>query len=476
MALAEINDIQSKIRKYHSLSEAILLDRRTIGYPYYFVSIDLTYISSRTLELQEEFVLKCIYQGLRTRQEISSFLGINEKFVERILSSLIFRELLTLDQSFQLTKAGLEALERQTVLATVSENFTFYLDALSGKIPNVFSIKKIERENCIALKRIIQKPKLVEDLVDYYEEIQGILRFQQKQDRLELLQINRVEKVYAQWHEIDLMLYKASPDDTEINYEVFSRDSIATEYRDAIDRLYAKGEKILDSVLHFDMEPKGRVDNSDTDDLFKININKNDVLEIEKLSVKLTSLEENDSFSEAGNSSKEKKNEIRQQLEEYKTKTNILNIVHTLEHRDYLFKALQDSQKRLMIVSPWIRSSVVDSNFLRLLEFTLKRNISVYILYGIKQRPGFGQQNDSSAIRSLDKLAKSYQNFHFAEVKNTHRKIVVCDDLFAIVTSFNFLSFRADPILTYRDELGVVLRDEKTIKDLFESGLALLKL
>jgi hypothetical protein len=61
----------------------------------------------------------------------------------------------------------------------------------------------------------------------------------------------------------------------------------------------------------------------------------------------------------------------------------------------------------------------------------------------------------------------------FEKVKNTHRKILVCDAEFGIVTSFNFLSFRADPNLTYRDELGLIIRDSATLEDLFNSGMNL---
>lgn len=475
MNISENSDIQNKIRKYRSLPEAILLDRRIIGYPFYSVSVDLTYIGSRILELQEEFVLKCINQGLRTCREISIFLGIDEKFIERIISSLLFKELIALDEILKLTETGLDALEKQTILATVSENFFFHLDALSGKILSSFNINRIDRDRCIALKRVVLKPKLGEDLIDYHEEIQGILRFEKGQDRLELLQINKLEKIYTQWHEVDLMLYKASPDDTEINYEVFSRGSIAIEYRDSIDRLYARGEKILDAALHYDSEIdlKDIEIDSSASELSIVKISKNDVLEIERLGAQLSAINENDSFSKVCNSPKE--NEIRKQLKEYKQKTNISEIIHTIEHRDYLFEAFKKSKQRLMIISPWIRSSVIDKNFLTQLEHALKSNILVHILYGIKQRPGFGQQNDSKAIESLEKLTTIYsKNFIFSAVKNTHRKIVICDDLFGIVTSFNFLSFRADPNLTYRDELGVVLRDKKTIDDLYKSGLDLL--
>lgn len=126
-----------------------------------------------------------------------------------------------------------------------------------------------------------------------------------------------------------------------------------------------------------------------------------------------------------------------------------------------------------MIVSPWIRANVIDNEFLSSLEAVLAKKIEVHILYGIKQKFGVGQQNDIAAVKKLEDLAQKYQNFVFKKVNNTHRKTIVCDHKFGVITSFNFLSFRADPSLTYRDELGVVLKDKETVESLFQSGLSL---
>ena len=101
---------------------------------------------------------------------------------------------------------------------------------------------------------------------------------------------------------------------------------------------------------------------------------------------------------------------------------------------------------------------------------TLKRKIQVYIFYGLKSS---NQQNNPISIQRLEELSTQYKNLRFEKVKNTHRKILVCDAEFGIVTSFYFLSFRADPNLTYRDKLGVIIRDSATIEDLFNSGINL---
>ncbi len=60
----EIKDLENKIRKNYSNPEAIVLDSKPVGYPFYVLRLDLTYLANRELQLLEEFVLKCITYGL----------------------------------------------------------------------------------------------------------------------------------------------------------------------------------------------------------------------------------------------------------------------------------------------------------------------------------------------------------------------------------------------------------------------------
>jgi hypothetical protein len=92
--------------------------------------------------------------------------------------------------------------------------------------------------------------------------------------------------------------------------------------------------------------------------------------------VKLHSLDDDaDSFTDSKNPSikKEERRKLKQKLDQLKTQSKISEIIHTYEHRNYLFKALKEAKQRLMIVSPWITGYVVDQNFLEMLEETLKK-------------------------------------------------------------------------------------------------------
>jgi hypothetical protein len=470
-------DFENKIRKYHSLPEALVIDCQPIGYPFHVLNVDLTYLADRQLQLAEEFVMKCISQELNNQREIAFFLGMDENLIEKVLSELLSKDLIKREDFFKLTELGLDGLEKQTILAPISETKTFYIDALNGKLREMREkslLKSFDSKNNNLLNKIIKKPRKghIEDIVDYYEQIEKLLQNFNSSNRIELIQVNNIEKVYTQWHELFLVLYQRNPDDKEIEYEIFSRGNIQVEYRTTIEQLYAGGNKILDPIFKEIEQDKLSPDNLGEGKILSP-INDEDIKAVERLSVKLHSLDDDaDSFTDSKNQSikKEERRKLKQQLDQLKTQSKISEIIHTYEHRNYLFKALKEAKQRLMIVSPWITGYVVDQNFLEMLEETLKRKIQVYIFYGLKSS---SQQNNPISIQRLEELSTQYKNLRFEKVKNTHRKILVCDAEFGIVTSFYFLSFRADPNLTYRDELGVIIRDSATIEDLFNSGINL---
>lgn len=152
------------------------------------------------------------------------------------------------------------------------------------------------------------------------------------------------------------------------------------------------------------------------------------------------------------------------------------------EHPPFLKKALLSAKRRLVIVSPWIRDSVIDWPFIASLEALLKSGVEVYIGYGIEKADGNGKRNAAKekpditprAESDLRQLADRYKNFHFVYVGNTHRKSLVCDDQFAVVTSFNWLSYKGDSQSSPRDERGIVFRKRHHVERLAAEELDLL--
>lgn len=144
-------------------------------------------------------------------------------------------------------------------------------------------------------------------------------------------------------------------------------------------------------------------------------------------------------------------------------------MLETYDHPLLLDTALREAQRQLVIVSPWIKSRVVDDAFVGRLRNLLRNGVDVYVGYG------FGEtetQDDSDAVKALTRLAEEHPNFVFRRFGDTHAKVLICDDSYAIVTSFNWLSFVGDRRRTFRDERGMLIRDQAAIKDSKDRVLA----
>jgi phosphatidylserine/phosphatidylglycerophosphate/cardiolipin synthase-like enzyme len=161
--------------------------------------------------------------------------------------------------------------------------------------------------------------------------------------------------------------------------------------------------------------------------------------------------------------------ELRQRLEaaekqlsvvlEERNRQQVRNL-YMLDHPPLLADALLNAKERLLIISPWIYGAVVDEDFLERLEALLKRKALVRIGYGISEvETELRKSRDIEARKGLQKLAARYANLTLRRLGNTHAKILIKDEEYAVVTSFNWLSFRGDPNRKLRDEQGVLIGD-----------------
>jgi len=168
----------------------------------------------------------------------------------------------------------------------------------------------------------------------------------------------------------------------------------------------------------------------------------------------------------------QKISERAQEIESLKKQLEELTVryLEVYDHPPRLQDAIDNSQKRLMIISPWIRANVVDKKFLQAFEKMLKRRVEVFIGYGLgNDKDKKMSKADSEAENKLKNLASKYDNFGLKRLGNTHAKILICDTKFAITTSFNWLSFKGDPDRTFRDERGTLVSIPKNIDELFAS-------
>ena len=148
--------------------------------------------------------------------------------------------------------------------------------------------------------------------------------------------------------------------------------------------------------------------------------------------------------------------------DEQKSKTSTIpagnmRLLEKNEHYDYLLKSIRDAQKKVVILSGWITSYVVDSKFNRLLLTKLKSGVAVYIGYGWENSQGqhVNMEASEKSLLALKKLAKKYPNQLLVAKYATHEKLLVVDDKEVVFGSANWLSNRRYT----NDERSIVITD-----------------
>jgi phosphatidylserine/phosphatidylglycerophosphate/cardiolipin synthase-like enzyme len=175
------------------------------------------------------------------------------------------------------------------------------------------------------------------------------------------------------------------------------------------------------------------------------------------------------SLSEQLAQSQQRQQELESQLANISVRQ-----VPVYDHRKYLDRALEEAQQHVLIVSPWIRFEVVDDELVGRFRELLQRGVELWIAFGINKEGSHGRgkakdEHDRDAERKLRRLGEDFPElFHMTRLGDTHAKILICDSRFSIATSYNWLSFKGDEQLEFRDERGYYVGLSSHVDELFE--------
>jgi phosphatidylserine/phosphatidylglycerophosphate/cardiolipin synthase-like enzyme len=134
------------------------------------------------------------------------------------------------------------------------------------------------------------------------------------------------------------------------------------------------------------------------------------------------------------------------------------------EHPSLLADAVSNARDRVLIICPWITDQVIDKPALASLEKLLKRNVRLFIGYGIDDDD---RKKKKKIPDGLLQLASQYDNFELRDFGDTHEKVLIKDDEFVVEGSFNWLSFRGDPERKLRRERSLKVTDPAFVEKEF---------
>ena len=417
-----------------------------------------------------EYVLRCIDQGIREPQQISDFLGLETENLEKSITKLWQSDLIEVSnidgiKNLRLTSEGNASLNELAELVPVAQDIWFTFNRLNWKAVPVSTNKLIDQKSVENGDYVKVKP-LKKDrpgVVDFpTKELNQAVKASMgiEMSDVDILVVKKVEQIDTKYQFCYLLVYESTNRGDHV-VEVVVEGRINEEMGTAIDNL--GGTAFLGMKFETPaIEVKGEIEfiNSAISKINKPIVSLEDVTALRR---KLAEPVESSPAIVSADSQKNPQKTISQGLSEL-----AIRFIDTVEHRPFLDQAIAEARERLLITSPWVRNQVVRDDLMRSLYSAANRGVKIHIGYGISPN---ADDCDARAVEQLKKFASNNKNVVVGCLGSTHAKILIWDDN-SISGSFNWLSFRGDKDRTYRQEHSVlVLNQEKITHDLWKEQM-----
>ena len=389
--------------------------------PVTVVRADVLAQEKKELPITEEFTLQFVALGVNSPKDIAEYLGLDSGHImDAAAEQLSENHLSRVGGRLALTPSGVEVVRNLAATQPVLKQLPVAFDRLTWRLADYsesFLIeKKVAQERGMTILPAARNAQIGLDDVTP-SGFNALL----KGGRLQVLRIHKVTSRKHRYLPAKLLVY-ADQSRRELELAVCIEDDLAAEHCLALDRIQAV-ERLGLSLG--EAEPRPVLDEE---------------LESQRKTV-------SPAEADAGEA------EVNQPLIGSGL-TALVRSVSVFEHADLLNDALSTAKTRLLIIAPWVKKSVVTTDFLAKLERRIRAGVEVTIAHG------YGDDDsgsDESALNRLSNLASRFPaKFVFVRVKNTHAKILIYDETW-ISTSFNWLSFRGDSDRTYRMEEGTLV-------------------
>lgn len=414
--------------------------------PVTMLRVDVLAQERKPLPLLEEFVLRFVHAGVHEIDEIAALLGLRRDQVVTTVVAQISSNNLTRARNGQLalTTLGREAARNLAAVQPVLTQLNVPFDRLvwnAQDYPRSSLIKKRDVQET-GLEILPAKKTSRVDLHDLAVEHFNKL-VESRDDRTRQVEVLRVRKIASQnlhlYMPAQLLVY-GDPD---------------------------SGEVELGLCVDGDLQPAHGLELAAADAVTKLGISvarpePRPALapELEQQRVAIEQVEMiRVSGEQAAKGDEEPADKLPQRVEDIAVRS-----VDVHEHPQLLNKALNGARKRLLIIAPWVKGGVVNTDFVAALERRLRAGVEVHIGHG------YGPDDSGSddfALRKLNNLAARYDKLRVVRLQNTHAKILISDDLW-VTTSFNWLSFKGDPNRTYRMEEGTLIQIQSEVDKAFQ--------
>lgn len=465
----------------------LLVDQYEAGFPTYALQLQVLMQVKRPLPVLEEFILKAIDAGQTKVPEIAGILGLEHPTVEMGLDELQRRDYVFFQIPKKgervipilITNKGRNALRELFMTEPEPGNYAVCMDALTGlmyswqplrqptdirkldlhEIPTLVPLPSVEQLDYLALKRLVsQSQKDTSPLME----------------RRELVELISIEKSWTAYRVMRVLQY-IRPDDNAIQVQVYDRGERSMEHEAALLTMESQKRRPLRATMRKEMPPVD-LDALDIIEPQKIKAARQKAIEAPRLNAEILARQQaleqikTQQSSELVEERREAQHDVEKlseeiarlqaQIQKLENESGGTEALQMHQHRPKLFEALQNARKQVIIISPWLRPDAVDYELRQAIGATLKRGVNVIIGYGF----GDIDYREERVVRDLKRVSKDKKGrLRLHRVGAVHSKVLICDDAFMVIGSYNFLSFGGDPNRGNRVEDGLLTRDKKAI-------------
>lgn len=135
----------------------------------------------------------------------------------------------------------------------------------------------------------------------------------------------------------------------------------------------------------------------------------------------------------------------------YKLNTETAPVIKNCDHIQILEEALNSAKNEICIVVPTIQGDAAE-HFIRSVVAALERGVKVTVFYGTARRDRTSNAAPTQAEMNLQTLFMRYYGASLVKLSGmgTASKVLICDDQFAVVGCWGWLSHRSGPACTNR--------------------------
>ena len=481
----------------------VLSDWYEAGIPIYTVELRTLMQVKQPMPVIEQFILRALEANVVRVKEISNMYGLDYLIIydtleklqkEGYISILNFKENDDQNEVLSITKKGREILRTLEYLIPEEENFTFCQDALTGEyLPfrHLFTPKEMKKADLHLFPPKCGEPAFDDiDIITLRRVWKEVRRnLSEAYQTKDILDIIDLVNWYPGYRTIRV-LHFINLENQDINIQVYDGVQRSTGHAISILEMEGQGNKVLRADKNHYLDnlenPIREVISPDLYSAIQKKAKEIPPLLQEKQRIQIQ-FEKARELQDANVINEDQKH-LEQQLFDLQNelmrleqrKNNLENaapntrILSMAEHRPMLIRALKNAKNRVFVISPWLSPNAVNREFRNVIKETIAR--AQIVEEKVRQFPK--HYREKQCLQTLEELKKfkGGKNLYLHRLEDSHAKVVICDELFMITTSFNWLSFGGDPDRGNRIEFGILTEDRKAIRDMISRMIRVYKI